>query len=193
MQGPAAANPGGLRCELEVIMRLPGILSEATYVVKADEERDGSEDAEAGVDEAPCKRNAADGAGDEGEWKDADTSDHSELEHPLVAHGIDPGAEERYGENKVGEGEPVCAVGKAGIADAGVGDGCVYAGDPGEEGGGVLREVETCCEVEEVGCFRLEREGGDAAEDEADHEDCEPEADGASRCGAAWWTAFCTE
>lgn len=99
-------------------------------VVEADEEGDGSEDAEAGVDETPGERDAAHRAGDEGERKHADAGDDSELQDPFVADGVDEWADEGDCEDEVGEGQPVSAVGEEWCADAVVEQSLVDAVDP---------------------------------------------------------------
>jgi hypothetical protein len=62
-------------------------LLQALDAIEADEKGDGSEDAEAAVDETPSERNAQDRAGDDGEGNDRDAGDDAELEDPLVADG----------------------------------------------------------------------------------------------------------
>jgi hypothetical protein len=152
-------------------------LLEALDAVEADEKGDGSEDAEAAVDGTPEGRDAAEGAGDEGERNDGDASDHAELEHPFVADGIAQRAEEGDGQDEVGEGEPVGSVGEERVVEVGVKESGVNSCDPkddrvGKDGIG----VEEGCQP---GGFLLEREGGEAAEDEPKDEEGEPEADGA--------------
>ena len=63
-------------------------LLEALDTVEADEKRDGTEDAEATVDQTPGEGNASELAGEEGEGNDGDAGDHAKLEDPLVADGI---------------------------------------------------------------------------------------------------------
>jgi hypothetical protein len=149
--------------------------------VEADEEGDRSEDAEAAVDDTPDGRDAADWAGDEGERDDGCTSDYAELEHPFVADGIAQRAEERYGEDKVGEGEPVGSVGKERIVEIGVEEGGVNPCNP--QGDGVRKKGIGFEEGCQPGGFLLEREGGEAAEDQAKDEEGEPEADGPEQFG----------
>ena len=88
--------------------------------VEADEEGDGSEDAEAAVDETPGEWDVTELAGDESEGDDGDAGDDAELDYPLVADGIAQRAEEGDGEDEVREGEPVCAVGEEGVAETGL-------------------------------------------------------------------------
>ena len=89
----------------------------------AEEKRDRAEDTEAAIDETPAEGDAADGAGDQREWNDAGAGDEAEGDDPLVAHGIDERADEEDGENEVGEGEPVGAVGEERELGVGGGDG----------------------------------------------------------------------
>ena len=77
----------------------------------------------------------------------------------------------------MGEGEPVGSVGEERVVEVGVEESGVNSCDPkdrriGEDGVG----VEEGCEP---GGFLLEGKGGEAAEDEAEDEEREPEADGA--------------
>jgi len=65
---------------------------------------DGSADeSEAAVDEAPVERDAADGTGDEGKKEDADARDEAPRDDPLVADGVEVRADERDGDDDVGE------------------------------------------------------------------------------------------
>ena len=98
------------------------------------------------------------------------------MHDPFVADGIAQGAEEGDGEDEVGEGEPVGSVGEERVVEVGVEDGGVNSCDPkdhriGEDGVG----VEEGCQP---GGFLLEREGSEAAEDEASEEERKPELDG---------------
>lgn len=81
----------------------------------------------------------------------------------------------------MGEAEPVGSVGEEGVVEVGVENGGVNSCDPisdgvGKDGMG----IEEGCQP---GGFLLESEGGDAAEDEADEEDREPEPDGSEKFG----------
>lgn len=146
----------------------------------ANSEEDGAADeAEAAVDAAPIDGDAADGAGDEGEEEDADGADEAEGDDPFVADGVEVWADEEDGDDDVGEGEPVGAVGEERIAGVGVGEGMVDAEEPGVEGGRVAGEVEVREEADGEVELVLEREGGDAADEEAEDDDREPDADGA--------------
>ena len=100
-------------------------LLEALDSVKADEKRDGSEDAEAAVDDAPKRRDAADRASDESEGNDGDAGDQAELEHPFVADWIVQRADECDSEKEVGEAEPVGSVGQERVVEVGVKESCV--------------------------------------------------------------------
>lgn len=146
----------------------------------ADAQEDGSaDDAEAAVDEAPPGRDAADGAGDQREKEDAGGADEAEGDDPFVADRVEVWADEEDRDDDVGEGQPVGAVGEEGITGVGVGEGVVDAEEPGVEGGRVLLEVEMRGDADEEVELVLEREGGDAAEEEAEDDDREPDADGA--------------
>lgn len=155
-----------------------GSVFDLADVAEAEEERDDADDAEAAVDCAPVGRNSADGAGDEGEWNDSDAGDDSELKNPLVAHGIAERAEKRDGDDEMSEGQPVRAVGHEGIVAVGIDDSVVNAAKPGMEGGfagrrgrrGNMKDA-----VEHAG-FALQREGGEAAQHQADDEERQPDA-----------------
>ena len=67
--------------------------------VETDEKGDGSEDAEAAVDETPGEGDASEWSGDESERNDCDAGDDAELKDPLVADGVAQGAEEGDGED----------------------------------------------------------------------------------------------
>jgi hypothetical protein len=86
--------------------------------VETDEKRDGSEDAKAAVDETPAQGDASELARDKGEGNDCDAGDDAELEDPLVADGIAPGAEEGNGKDKVREAKPVGSIGEKWVIDA---------------------------------------------------------------------------
>ena len=86
--------------------------------VEADEKGDGSEDAEAAVDETPGEGDSSGLAGDEGEGNDRDAGDDAELEDPLVADRVAQGAEKGNGEDEVSEGQPVGSVGEEWVVDA---------------------------------------------------------------------------
>ena len=156
-------------------------LLEALDAVEADEQRDGSEDAEAAVNDAPEGRDVADWAGDESEGNDGNAGDYAELEHPFVADGIAQRANEADGKDKMGEGEPVGPVGEKRVVQIGVEKSGVNSGDPNDDGVGKDgMGVEEGCEP---GGFLLEREGGEAAEDEASDEDGEPKTKGTEEFG----------
>lgn len=133
-----------------------------------------ADNAEAAIDEAPVERDAADGACDECEKEDAGRVDESPRDDPLVADGIEPWADEGDGDDDVGEGEPVGAVGEEWIAGVGVGEGVVDAEKPVVESGCVFGEVEVSGEADDEVELVLEREGRDAAEEEAEDDDREP-------------------
>lgn len=141
------------------------------------EEGNGCEDAEAAVDDAPGERDAANGAGDEREGEDSGASDEAELQHPFIADGVDEWTDECDGENKVGECEPVGAVGEEWGVDAVLVECVMDAVDPEDDSAGEDRVGGE--ESGEPASFVFEREGSDAAEDEAGDEEREPEADGA--------------
>ena len=56
--------------------------------MEADEKGDGSDDAEAAVNETPGEWDATEWAGDEGKRDHGDAGDHAELEHPFVTDRI---------------------------------------------------------------------------------------------------------
>ena len=93
-------------------------LLQALDAIEADEKGDGSENAEAAVDEAPGQGDASDGAGDKGERNDRDAGDQAELEDPLVADRVAKGSDKGNSEDKVREGEPVGSVGEKWVSDA---------------------------------------------------------------------------
>ena len=77
----------------------------------------------------------------------------------------------------MGEGEPVGSVGEERVVQVGVEESRVDSCNP--DGDGVRKNGMGLEEVCQPVGFLLEREGGEAAEDEADDEEREPEADGA--------------
>jgi hypothetical protein len=150
-------------------------------IVEADEERDDADDAEAAVDETPVWRNAANGSGNEGEGDDSSAGDDAELEYPPVAERVDERTDERNGNDEVGEGQPVRAIGHEGVSLVGLHDAIVNAAEPGMKGGlaggwGHWGDVEDSVQG---GGFGLERKGSDAAEGQSGYEQDEPEADSA--------------
>src|SRR5579863_7072803 len=152
---------------------------ETADITQADEERYDADDAEAAIDEAPVERNAANGSGDEGQWKNTDTGDDSEDEDPFVANRIDERAEESKSNDEVPEGEPVGAVGHEGVVAIRVHNSPVHAAQPDVKsglgpqwrGGGYVEDPI------QGGRFMFQREGGDAAQDEARDEKGEPDSD----------------
>lgn len=135
------------------------------YAVEADEKRDGSEDAEAAVDETPGEGNAADWAGDEGEGNDRDAGDDAELEDPLVADGVAQGAEEGDGEDKVREGQPVGSVGEEWVVHV---VGLERRVNPVEPEGQVIGQHRISPnKIGQPASFLFEGESGDAADDQS--------------------------
>jgi len=104
-------------------------------VVEADEEGDDAENSEGAVDETPVRRYSTDGARNKGQRNDASAGDDAELEYPLVADGVDEGTNEGDGDDKVGESEPVGAVGHKGVGPVGTDNAFVDAAKPGVKGG----------------------------------------------------------
>jgi len=148
-------------------------------VVEADEERDCPEDAKAAVDEAPVGLYAPDWPGDEGERNDAGTGDDAELEYPFVSDGIDQRTDEGDGDDEMSECQPVSSVGHEGVGLVGTDDAVVNAAEPGVKGwfaGRWRRRTHMEDLIEDCG-FALQREGGDAAQDQSDDEEDEPETD----------------
>ena len=105
-------------------------LLETVDETQTDEKRDGSEDAETAVNETPEQRDATERAGDESEGNDRDAGDYAELKHPSVAHWVSQWPEKGDGENEMGEGKPVGAIGEEGIAEAGIAEGIAHFRDP---------------------------------------------------------------
>ncbi len=105
-------------CDDDLDRKIRSLFFKSFDVAKADEERDGSEDAEAGVNEPPQGWDATERAGYESEGKHSQAGDKAELENPLVADGVTQRTEEDYGEDEVGEGEPVGSVGEERVVDA---------------------------------------------------------------------------
>jgi hypothetical protein len=71
---------------------------------EGNEEWDASEEAEVGVDETPVDGDSTDWAGYEREEWDSSAGYEAELDDPLVADRITQRANERDGEDEVGEG-----------------------------------------------------------------------------------------
>ena len=76
----------------------------------------------------------------------------------------------------MGEAEPVGSVGEERVMEVGVKDGGVNSCNP--QGDGVRKKGVGFEEGRQPGSFLLERDGGEAAEDQAKDEEGEPEADG---------------
>src|SRR6185437_6708171 len=153
-------------------------LFKAADVAKAEEERQDANDAKAAIDKAPIERNAADGTGDQSQRQYTDTGNDSENEDPLVAHRIDQWAEECEGDHEMPEGEPVRAIGHEGIVAIGIRHALVDAPQPAVEGrfAGGGRGGSHAEDPVQSGCFVLEREGRDAAENQAGDEKRQPDA-----------------
>ena len=137
-------------------------------------ERDEADDAEGAIDQAPPDGDAADFAEDEGVGNDEEARDDAEVDDPEIADGIAECADERNGDGEMAEGEPVGAVEHEGIAGVGVEDASVNSLNPFADGG---REIEAVDEAMEKVEFADERDGGGAADDEAEDDDGKPEAD----------------
>lgn len=84
----------------------------------AKQQGDAPEDSETAVDQPPGERDASNLPGDERQRDDPGTGDETEGDHPLVAHRIDKGTDERSSNREVREGEPIGAVSKKRIAGA---------------------------------------------------------------------------
>jgi len=152
--------------------------------VETDEKGDGTEDAEAAVDETPGEGDASEWSGDEGQGNDCDAGDDAELKDPLVADGVAQGAEEGDGEDEVGEGQPVGSVGEEGVMEVGVEERGVNSCDPKSDGVGKNGiRVE---ERRQPASFLFEREGGDAAENQSGDEEREPDANGTKQLNSAF-------
>jgi len=165
---------------------------ELADVVEADEERDDADHAEAAIDETPVRRYAADGSGDESKGDDTCAGYQAELEYPLIADGIYERTDESDGDDEVGEGEPIGAVGHERIRLVGVDDAVVNAAEPCVQGGfagGWLCRTYMKDLIQDCG-LALEREGGDAAEDESNDEEYEPESDPAEMMRGACGHGF---
>ena len=135
-------------------------------VVEADEERNGTQNAEAAVDETPIRRYAADRSGDEGERNDPGTGDDAELEYPLVADSVDERTDEGYCDGEVSESQPVCTVGHEWIGLVCVNDAVVDAAQPAMQRGlsGGWRRTDAEDLVQDR-CLAFEWEGRDSAKD----------------------------
>jgi hypothetical protein len=70
---------------------------------QSDEQRDGSEDPEAAIDESPEGRDTADRAGDERQGKHPGARDEAELQDPLIADWVDERADENNSKGEVCE------------------------------------------------------------------------------------------
>ena len=150
---------------------------EDVEVVAAEQERESAEDGEAGVDALPEKGDTAERTGDEGEKKNAATADEAEVDDPAVADGIVIRAEEEDGEEDVGEGQPVGAVGEEGRCQKAGGERAVDAQDSVKERGAGA-EVDGEGEViEQPLRLAKERKGSQAVKKEGDHDDGETETD----------------
>lgn len=136
--------------------------------VEADEERDGPEDPEAAVDKTPGQGDASELARDKGEGNDRDAGDDTELEHPLVADGVAYGAEESNGKDKVREAQPVGSIGEKWVVDAVSVDCRVNLVKPECDVIGKHRILSS--NFSQPSSFLIEREGGDAAEDQSSDE-----------------------
>jgi hypothetical protein len=106
---------------------------ESVYKPQTGEEREGSEDAETAVDETPEQRDATERAGDQSKGNDRDAGDYAELKNPLVADGVAQWADERDCKNKMGEGEPVGAIGEEWVAKAVIAEGVVDFCNPKDD------------------------------------------------------------
>ena len=144
-------------------------------------ERDEAGYSEGAIDEAPPDGDAADFAEDEGVRNDEEAGDDAEIDDPEVADGIPEGADESDGDDEMAEGEPVSAVEHEGIAGVGVEDAGVNGLDPFADGGWKFEAMNEA--MEEVQ-FADERDGGGAADEEAEDNDDEPEADAKEERGA---------
>ena len=178
--GRGSTESSGRRVVIE-ISRIEGQndllkLLEVLDAAEADEKGDGSEDAEAAVDETPGEGNASERAGDEGEGNDCDAGDDAELKDPLVADGVAQGAEEGNGEDKVREGQPVGSVGEERVVEAGVEESGVNPFKPECNVAGQHRI--SLNKISQPAGFLFEREGGDAAENQSGDEERKPDANG---------------
>lgn len=150
-------------------------------MVEADQKRDNANDSEAAVDETPIRGYTPDGSCNEGEGHYPGAGNDSELEDPLVADGIDERPDESYGDDEVGEGEPVSTVGHEWVGLVGVDDAIVDPAKPGVEGGfaaGWRDRGHVEDPVEDRGLV-LKGKRRDAAEDQSDNEEDQPEANAA--------------
>src|SRR5262249_3338314 len=121
---------------------------------------------------------AADGAAEEGVGEDEEAGGEAGVEAPDVADGVEEGADEEDGDDDVGEGEPIGAVGIPGVAGADVVEALADDEEPvveafGDVGGS---EIFDAAPVAEEAEFPAEGEGGEAAGDEGEDEGGEDEA-----------------
>jgi hypothetical protein len=144
---------------------------------QTDEKRDGSEDAETAVNETPEQRDVTERAGDESEGNDRDAGDDAELKNPPVADGVAHGTDERDCKNKMGEGKPVGPIGEERVAKGVIVEGVMDSCNPKDDLVGNNRMGSE--EGRQPSGFMFERKGGEAAEDQAEDEEGQPEANGA--------------
>lgn len=120
----------------------------------------------------PEKWDAADGSTDEWKQHRHGAGDHSGLDHPNVADGVEEGTDEEDGDDDVGKRKPIGAVGHEGILRIGVVEGIADGDDPAGEAG-VIRGRGVRWGAEPPGKkikLPFEREGGEPAQDEPCHE-----------------------
>lgn len=99
-------------------------------MTKYNEEWNRSEQSKAAVDQSPLKRNAANGASDEGEREHTGAGDQSKLNDPLIANWIDQRTKEGDSKDQMGEGQPIGSIGEEWRTTALVIEGLVDMTDP---------------------------------------------------------------
>lgn len=151
---------------------------DSKYGTPANQQWNTPKNSKAAINETPGKRDAPDRAGDESKGDNSGTGNQAERDHPLIANGIDVGANECDGDDEVSKCEPIGAVGEERIAAIGSRDAFIDAFDPGENLGefGNRSKPPRAKEGNKPTELRLEGEGCNATENEADDEDSQPEA-----------------
>ena len=78
---------------------------------EAVEQRDRAEETEGAVDQPPGKRDASNLAADQGQRKHRRTADEARPQHPGIGDGITPGTDKKERDHDMPKGQPVRAVG----------------------------------------------------------------------------------
>lgn len=158
-----------------MIRKLPGEVS-------TEAEGDEAEEAKGGIDDAPAKGNVTKGSHDEGKKNYHEAGDDSKFDDPDVSNRIAEGADEGDSDYKMRKGKPIGAVGEEREACVGFDEAAVNGVQPVRESrsGAGLGGKEAGGEVE----FGLERDGGQAAEEEGGDEKSEQDTNATNENGA---------